>query len=218
MRLVGASDAFIRWPFVFEGAFVGLLGALITLGVLAAAADPLSGFMVEFFRVLPIQVGSLIARPRDPGHGRRRRPRHRRLVGVGADLPHPLTPGRSPMSRPIRRTTRRPSRRPTRATDPDPPPEAGDRPVAAADAAVSPSPQLRPRPTPADRSDPARGHRPRRDPGRWRPVHVRLLARSPGRGPSPARRSARTRRSARSGTPTTRSPSAMPAARSTATP
>ncbi len=59
MRLVGASDAFIRWPFVFEGAFVGLLGSLITLGVLAAAADPLSGFMMEFFRILPLQVGSL---------------------------------------------------------------------------------------------------------------------------------------------------------------
>jgi cell division transport system permease protein len=59
MRLVGASDAFIRWPFVFEGALVGFLGAAITLGVLAASADPLSGFMVEFFRVLPLQVGSM---------------------------------------------------------------------------------------------------------------------------------------------------------------
>jgi cell division transport system permease protein len=59
MRLVGASDAFIRWPFVFEGAFVGLLGASLTLAILAAAAEPLNGFMVEFFRVLPLQVGSL---------------------------------------------------------------------------------------------------------------------------------------------------------------
>jgi len=59
MRLVGASDAFIRWPFVFEGAFVGLLGSVLTLVILAAVADPLSGFMAEFFRVLPLQFGSL---------------------------------------------------------------------------------------------------------------------------------------------------------------
>ena len=59
MRLVGASDAFIRWPFVFEGAFVGLLGALLALGVLAAVAEPISGFLVDFFRVLPLQFGSL---------------------------------------------------------------------------------------------------------------------------------------------------------------
>jgi cell division transport system permease protein len=59
MRLVGASDAFIRWPFVFEGALVGLLGALATLGVLYVASDALSRFMFEFFRVLPLSFGSL---------------------------------------------------------------------------------------------------------------------------------------------------------------
>jgi len=59
MRLVGASDAFIRWPFVFEGAFVGLLGSIVTLAILAAIADPLSAFMADFFRVLPLQFGSL---------------------------------------------------------------------------------------------------------------------------------------------------------------
>jgi cell division transport system permease protein len=59
MRLVGASDSFIRWPFVFEGAFIGLLGATISLAVLALVAQPLSGFMFDFFRLLPLQLGQL---------------------------------------------------------------------------------------------------------------------------------------------------------------
>jgi cell division transport system permease protein len=59
MRLVGASDAFIRWPFVFEGALVGLFGAALTMGVLFAAAEPLGSFMTGFFQILPIKVGSI---------------------------------------------------------------------------------------------------------------------------------------------------------------
>lgn len=62
MRLVGASDAFIRWPFIFEGAFVGLLGALVTIGLLLLAEPPLSSFMSGFFSALPLQVSSSLGR------------------------------------------------------------------------------------------------------------------------------------------------------------
>jgi cell division transport system permease protein len=60
MRLVGASDAFIRWPFIFEGAFVGLLGAGLALAILALVAAPVGDLMFSFFQVLPLQLGSIV--------------------------------------------------------------------------------------------------------------------------------------------------------------
>ena len=62
MRLVGASDAFIRWPFVFEGILVGLLGAVITLTLLAIAYQPLSEVMFALFQVLPLRFGEFVLR------------------------------------------------------------------------------------------------------------------------------------------------------------
>jgi cell division transport system permease protein len=60
MRLVGASDAFIRWPFVLEGALVGLFGAVITTCLLLLVQAPLTSLMAGFFNVLPIQASAIV--------------------------------------------------------------------------------------------------------------------------------------------------------------
>ena len=57
MQLVGASDWFVRWPFILEGMLVGALGAVVALSVVFAASGPVTNAMLDFLVTLPISLG-----------------------------------------------------------------------------------------------------------------------------------------------------------------
>jgi cell division transport system permease protein len=54
MRLVGASDRYVRWPFILEGVLIGLLGAIITLLLLLLASPAISDIASDIAGAVPL--------------------------------------------------------------------------------------------------------------------------------------------------------------------
>ena len=55
MKLVGATDWFVRWPFVFEGMLYGLLASLLTLLIVVPAYDPVVENFWALLSFLPVE-------------------------------------------------------------------------------------------------------------------------------------------------------------------
>lgn len=60
MKLVGATNSFIRWPFFIEGSLLGLLGAIIPLGILMFGYKYLATYLANdveqsFIRLIPFE-------------------------------------------------------------------------------------------------------------------------------------------------------------------
>src|SRR5919108_382802 len=56
MKLVGATDWFIRWPFVLEGVLYGLVGAAIAAMVVDAAYRPMQRQFLALVQFLPVNL------------------------------------------------------------------------------------------------------------------------------------------------------------------
>ena len=54
MKYVGATDWFIRWPFIIEGIIVGIIGALITLGVLGICYGSITAAASSFLDIFAL--------------------------------------------------------------------------------------------------------------------------------------------------------------------
>ena len=117
MKLVGATDWFIRWPFVIEGIVVGAAGALLAIAVLGitkvALLDPLANnwtliaaprtipftALIAVLLVAGVAVSALgsgpvaaalparLTPPRDAASGRARRVRLPSSCDVRASIP-----------------------------------------------------------------------------------------------------------------------------------
>ncbi len=54
MKFVGATNWFIRWPFIIEGLLIGLVGSIIALGVIYAGYVPLYSSVTSSFSLIDL--------------------------------------------------------------------------------------------------------------------------------------------------------------------
>ena len=52
MKYIGATDFFVRFPFVIEGMIIGLIGSVVPLGVVYLIYNNVIGFVLNKFTVL----------------------------------------------------------------------------------------------------------------------------------------------------------------------
>ncbi|MFH1617939.1 MAG: permease-like cell division protein FtsX [Candidatus Margulisiibacteriota bacterium] len=56
MRLVGATNSFIRWPFVIEGVLIGIIGGVIGTMILKSSYDTMSAQLIKALPFLPVVI------------------------------------------------------------------------------------------------------------------------------------------------------------------
>lgn len=56
MRLVGATNWYIRWPFLIEGVFIGLFGSMLACGILYFGYMQLVKYIVDNLHFIPLLV------------------------------------------------------------------------------------------------------------------------------------------------------------------
>lgn len=59
MKLIGATDVFVRSPFIIEGMVIGLVGSIVPLGIIYILYNKVIEFMAEKFSVISLEFLSL---------------------------------------------------------------------------------------------------------------------------------------------------------------